>query len=170
MGYPVRQKPPTESAEITVAYINERKEGQFSASIKDTNGTLYWINEKDLAHFKVGERYDIEFSVNQSKNGFVNRRVEVIRHLTPHGHQPKDTPESSEERAAAKVANAVKQAAAPREIAPKAKDPTPLRIYVCGGLNAAISSHQVNVHDEEDIVAVTQNLIGAWARTLGPDQ
>jgi hypothetical protein len=110
MGYPVRQKPPTETAEITVAYVNERKEGQFSASIKDTDNNLYWVNEKDLHNFKVGERYEIEFSVRQSKNGFVSRTVEVIRHLTPHGHQ---AGESSEDRAAAKVVSAVKQASPP---------------------------------------------------------
>jgi hypothetical protein len=169
MGYPVRQKLPTETAEITVAYVNERQEGQFSASIKDTDKNLFWVSEKDLPNFKVGERYEIEFSVSQSKNGFVNRKVEVIRHLTPHGHQPS---ESNEERAAAKVsdvARSVQQLAKPQPVPASRKDPTPLRIFVCGGLNTAISSHQVNVHDEDDIVAVTENLMRAWARTLGAE-
>jgi hypothetical protein len=170
MGYSVRQKPPTESTEITVAYVNERKEGQFSASIKDTKGDLYWIEESKLHLFKVGERYDIEFSVRQSKNGFISRTIEVIRHLTPHGHQPKDTSESSEERAAAKVANAVKQASPPQQStsAPRAiaynNNPG---AAVMGMVNQYVGRGDVPLNRDEIARAIDECLAGYLKSKLG---
>jgi len=171
MNSAVKAKLPTETATITIAVVKEKKEGQFSASIKDTDGLWYWIKPSDLQFFKIGEQYEVVLTVSQS-NGFTNRNIEHngIRHLTPYGHQASG---SSEDHAAQKVAQAAQQARPQvvREAAPraKAKDPTPCRIYCCGGLNAAISSHQVNVRNVEDIIEVTNNLRAAWDATFGAD-
>jgi hypothetical protein len=171
MGYPVKQRPPTESATITVAFLNERKEGQFSASIKDTDKNLYWVSGKYLDHFKVGERYEIEFSVSQSKNGFINRRIEEdnfgpsIRHLTPQAQQPKDTSESSEDRAAAKVADAVKQVTpAPQIRANYNNNPG---AAVMGMVNQYIGRGDVPLHSDDIARAINECLAGYLKSKLG---
>lgn len=61
-------------------------------------------------------------------------------------------------------------ASAPAQVAPyrpPVDDPTPERIYVCGIVNSAITSQQVNPMDPAALVAVTNAARQAWSQTLG---
>lgn len=165
-----------ERAIITVAFIKPA-EGRRSASIKDTNGLWYGIWPDKIGLINVGDSYDIEFVENIKNNvtyrdikgtpklvnneppAVAQKVVQAVREVDPRSRQQQRTVDNSREYDQSGEAPA----------RPKSKDPTPERIYVCGGLNAAISSHQVNVHDINAIIEVTNNLREAWAATLGEE-
>ena len=54
---------PTETAEITVAYINDPKPGKKWGTIKATDGNYYWGPPSMLSRYKPGETCKVEFEL-----------------------------------------------------------------------------------------------------------
>ncbi len=141
------------------------------ASVKDAEQGWFCIYPDKLSLINKGESYNVEYSL--SDDGTTRFIAGTPKHVTPNGHQ------SSEDQVAQKIAQ-VAQAAAqkPRpamydSVRPQASshrsDPTPERIFVCGGLNNAIASHQVSVYDVDVMTAAVNNLRAVWSATLGAE-
>lgn len=141
----------TQQATITVKYVNPPK-GKGPASVKDDKG-VYWKfwttgkNPIDLETFREDQAYTVGYKTEQ----YNGKDQYTITDVLPSGHAP------SAPRPAA--ANGGKYA--------PTDDKTAERIYVCGGLNAAITAGKVDVFMPDDVVSATESLRSAYQATFG---
>lgn len=57
--------------QITVAYVNQPKQGYSFGSIKGTNGAYYNVNGEDLPRYRTGMTFDVQPEEKTSKQGKV---------------------------------------------------------------------------------------------------
>jgi len=108
-------------ARITVKYINEVKPGKKNGSIKGTEDDIYGVPPHMLADFKVGATYTVDYS-ERVFNGQTYKTVTTSQ----------------------MVSEAPREAFGGGKYAPVG-DATAERIFVCGALNAHISSGQAEI-------------------------
>ncbi len=169
-----QQQRPLEQTTIHVVAISPLKEGRKMASVKDVQQGWFCIYPDKLHLINKGESYNVEYSL--SDDGTTRFISGTPKHVTPtNGRQPVEMPEVAQK--VAQAAQAAAQKPRPAMFDPVRQqatlhrsDPTPGRIFICGGFNNAVASHQVSIHDVDGMIAVVNNLRAVWDATLGSDE
>lgn len=130
-------------ATVTVAYVNQPRPGVKSGSIKDTNGTYYGVPPAMLGSFQPKGTYEIFYEETNVK-GKVYYNVKTFKPVGP-------APAASTGGGTGGY---------------KTDDVTAERIFVCGIINAGISSNQLAIQTT-DLVQAVQSAREAWRQTLG---
>jgi hypothetical protein len=158
---------------ITVAYVNEPKPGQKSASIKDVDGVYYWIKPAEQRNYQPGASYEVGFATTQS-NGYTNRLIKSAapvqpRQPAPQRAQPmqaREPVQRSEPIPAAQPAhganhngNGYYRPTSPRDAR---------RMFICSQMNAIITSRQVQL-SADAIADAIRMLSDAYDATLGTE-
>jgi hypothetical protein len=136
------------SATIDVQYVNDPRPGMKSGSVKTRDGVYYGVKPAMLGLFKPNNHYEIQYESMVSKGKTYHNVVSV--------------------KPAAEQAGG--GAPAPRSSGGyQTDDKTAERIFVCGAINAAISSNQLVVQTT-DLIQAVNSLRDAWRQTLGKKQ
>jgi hypothetical protein len=69
----------TTETQIEVSFVNQPKEGQFSGNIKTKDGNTYGVSAKDLAQFKQGCSYVIEYEERAGTGKWAGRSFRDIK-------------------------------------------------------------------------------------------
>lgn len=132
------------TAKIEVSYVNAPKPGKKMGNLKLADGTFYLVAPSMLGLFQNGGKYEVEYEESE----FGGKTWRTVKKLAGGGNGAVG---GSQVRTGAYGAT---------------DDKTAERIFVCGGLNAFITSGQV----EPNAVSITQAvnaLRSAWSGTLG---
>ncbi len=135
------------SAIVKVAYVNQAQAGKVNGSIKVEDGTYYGVKPAMLGLFQPGNTYEIQYESSDFKGKTYHKVISV-----------KPAPIEGNVGHAQSFAN--------KGAYGKTDDKTAERIFVCGAINAAISSNQLAVQTTE-IVQAVNSLRAAWELTLG---
>ncbi len=137
------------TARITVSFINQPKPGKTNGTIKTKDDQLYGVKPDMLALFEQKKTYDIEFS-SREFNGQTYKTVTSVKKV-------EDAPAASANGAGTSYGRYG-----------ATDDKTAERIFVCGGLNAAIEGGHVDLNTEH-----LTNLVNifrlVWDDTFGKD-
>lgn len=114
---------------IQCSFVNPPKPGKTNGSIRVKTGEFYGVKPDMLNQFQPEQTYDIEFTSRQF-NGQTYNTITSAKHLV---------------EAAPAAANGAGSSYGKYG---KADDATAERIFVCGGLNAAISGGHVDLNTE----------------------
>jgi len=160
------------TANVTVQYVNEPKDGRKTGSIRGTDGIYYGAWPDKLRMFEEGETYEISYKEN---NGFRNivaakrlaaqpqRRPQQQQDFTTidvSNPQPAPIPRQQPQRpVASPPANGYYRPTAPRDAE---------RMFVCATLGHFIAAGRAE-WNEDDLVARVNMLRSVWQRTFGDD-
>ena len=134
------------SAVVKVTYVNQAQAGKVNGSIKVEDGTYYGVKPAMLGLFQPGNTYEIQYESSDFKGKTYHKVISV---------KP--------------VASAPQISSGGPSKGYQTDDKTAERIFVCGAINAAISSNQLAVQTTEVVQAVN-SLRAAWELTLGKKQ
>jgi hypothetical protein len=138
---------------VTIEYAGPSKRHPDKyATVKGGDGTWYDAPIGMLQHLQQSRGKTIEFVVEGTTKG--DKTYWAIKGYAQRSAHAQTDPTPT-------------VAAAPTRPIVRADDPTPERIYVCGIVNAAITSQQVNPMDPAALIAVTNAARQAWRATLG---
>ena len=135
------------SAVVKILFVNQPQSGKVNGSIKVEDGTYYGVKPAMLGLFQPGNTYEIQYESSDFKGKTYHKVISV---------KPA-------------AAAAAPQASGGSTKGYQTDDKTAERIFVCGAINAAISSGQLVIQTTE-IVQAVNSLRAAWELTLGKKQ
>lgn len=130
------------SATVEVKYVNQPGPGKKQGTIKTPDGTMYGVKSAMLGLFREGGIYDIKYESREFQEKIYHTVVSVT---------PVQSPEGGLATTPARQ---------------KTDDVTAERIFVCGIVNAAISSNQI-APQTTDLVQTVAAAREAWRQTFG---
>ena len=136
-------------------------------SIKSTEGYFYGVWKEDLIKLQEGKTYSSEIEAYEASN---RKKYHTLIGRTIVRKEPQS--DADDEEATPPSAKTLTKTY-PRIAKPGAvpgDDNTPERIFVCGGLNAAIHSGQVDIRQPSTVVDAVRCLRDAWRLTFGNPQ
>lgn len=133
------------SAIVKVTYVNQPQANKVNGSIKVEDGTYYGVKPGMLGLFQPNNTYEIQYESSDFKGKTYHKVISV------------------------KPAPAANDGVAPAKVGYKTDDVTAERIFVCGIVNAALTSSQI-APQTTDLVQVVNSAREAWRQTLGKKQ
>ena len=133
------------SAIVKVTYVNQAQAGKVNGSIKVEDGTYYGVKPAMLGLFQPGNTYEIQYESSDFKGKTYHKVISV----KPVASAPQTSGGSTKGY--------------------QTDDKTAERIFVCGAINAAISSNQLALLTT-DVIQAVNSLREAWRQTLGRKQ
>lgn len=160
---PYQNNEPLQEVIVNVAETKPPFGSAKSGTIVGDDGVEYKAPTTMLAMIRVGGTYRLSYAENQ----FNGNTYLMVKRFSDEGGQANNNG-AHQQRAPAPQRQAPPPRPAPRYAGPTGRpdDPTPERIFVCGGLNAAITSQVVNPNDTREIIACVNALRTAWANTF----
>lgn len=164
----------TEHGVITISNIYPAKPGKKTATIKDTDGLLFSVWPNQLAQFRNGETYEIEFT-SKDVNGVTYRDIKSGRVTAPPSPPPSQFTAQTQSPAPRSLSSAAAQPAEKpsgnsggsayyRPTSPQDAE----RMFVCSTLNAFIQTGRVDCHGPL-LIEYINTLRGAWRETFGKE-
>lgn len=122
---------------VKIAYVNPPQQGRKNGSIKTDTGEFYGVPPAMLSQFTQGGTYSVEYG-ERIYNGRTYKDIKSASMIN-----------------------------APSGGGRQTDDVTSERIFVCGAINSALQSGQLNIGDEEAVTHAVAMLRSVWARTFG---
>lgn len=145
-------------ATIKVAYVDPPAEGKKMGSIKTDAGVKYRVWPDKLHNFKPGEVATIDYEENE----FMGKPQFTVKAVLPNGNgtsAPAAAPSSPTPAASRPNGNNY------RETSQRDAE----RMFVCGAINAGITSGQLNPTESVAILDTVTGLREVWRQSFGKD-
>jgi hypothetical protein len=139
-------------ATFTPAAVYPPKEGQRSASVKDTQNGYWGIHPGDMHKFQMGTPVTVDYTTNVARNGKTYYNVTSIV-----GQQPPANPQAQRRELTPRETQAIRGPQANPQADPRKSED----IFVCGVTNSAIA-HQQYPLDREQLALLVQMARYAW--------
>lgn len=138
---------------VTVAYVNAPRPNKKKGTIKVDDGSYYLAFPNILSQFREGGKYEITYETSEYQ-GRMYRTVQTVKAL-----------DGSSNVSAPQVFQAPEPAMSGARYG-NADDKTAERIFVCGALNAAITSKaiELNIASLTQLVTILRTV---WKATFG---
>ena len=150
------------TVDVNISFVNPPKPGKKMGSIKTKDNVLYWVYADKLAQFSPG-MHTIEYTDDPGRDG--KPFLKALSVLVPCDQLPN---------------GGTKQIPIPdmspsRVIKPFPADPQEhsgeylknRHIFVCGAINNAIASKQIDVTNKDELKAIVQMLGDVYDDSLG---
>lgn len=149
---------------VIVQSITPPKGNAKTGAVVGSDGTEYRVYPSMLGMVQVGGQYVFTYEEN-SFNGTLYKIVKYVKPRNPAGQNgTAQNPQGPQQT------QAMPNIPSSRQSQPFVKgavnDPTPERIFVCGGINAAIEGGQISVFNSRQVEDAVNTLRQAYNNTL----